>query len=123
MYSILENDKSDAVVSMLEKKTRLKHTKYDKYMFKLFEGFIFKEPYTLPKPKDCDGWYNTSLIKFNNQELKNEFIRQYKENIQVVKDKDFEDIWPDIVLEQLNFTLLCKARNYSERHFTRLKPT
>ena len=52
-------------------------------------------------------------MKFNNQELKDEYISQYKDYVDIIKDTDFEETWPDIILEQRHLTQLCRNEHFS----------
>ena len=72
----------------------------------------YDAPYRLPQSWDEYGWMNTSLMILNNQELKDEYIRQYYHHKDMLSQDDFYDCWPDIIIEQKFLTLLCEARNY-----------
>lgn len=113
VYKQIEKDNGDMLVSMFEPKVYIAHDRERTIkMLGILKQFNFEEPYETPEWKDCDGWYNTSLMKFNNEELKEEYIEQYKYYIDIVKDVDFQEIWPDIVLEQRHLTQLCRADKY-----------
>ena len=43
---------------------------------------------------------NTSLLKIPNQELKDDYIKQYFYHKNLLKDIDFENTWPDLLIEQ-----------------------
>ena len=43
---------------------------------------------------------NTSLLKIPNQELKSDYIKQYFYHKNLLKDIDFENTWPDLLIEQ-----------------------
>lgn len=55
-------------------------------------------------------WMNTSLMKFNNKQLLDEYIRRYEYNKQQCSNIDFKYTWPDIILEQHFLTLLVKDK-------------
>jgi hypothetical protein len=75
--------------------------------------FSYDAPYRLPLSWDEYRWMNTSLMRFNNQELKDEYIRQYYHHKDMLSDEDFYDCWPDIIIEQKFLTLLCEEKHYS----------
>lgn len=58
------------------------------------------------------NWHNTSLLKFNNEELKTEYIRQYWKNKYIIENEEFP-IWPDIWIEQKNLTYLTEREPYT----------
>ena len=72
----------------------------------------YESPYLLPERNEDLEWVNTSLIIFNNQELKDEYIRQYYHHKNQLKSVQFST-WPDIILEQRFLTLLLKQGKYT----------
>lgn len=68
----------------------------------------YQKPYKLPKKFEELNWMNTSLMSFSNQTLKDEYINQYYYHKSLLKDIDFNHLWPDIIIEQYFLTLLCK---------------
>ena len=64
---------------------------------------------------DCDKkyyWHNTSLLKFNNEALKKEYIRQYWKNKSILENEDLL-FWPDIWIEQKNLTFLTERELFT----------
>ena len=53
------------------------------------------------------------MIKFNNEDFKNEYIEQYFRNIDKIKDVDFGFTWPDLIIEQYFLQCLANKHNYS----------
>ena len=114
VYSIIKQNKSDILVSMFEPKKYIAVNRDRNIkMLELIKPFEFNYPYETPDWKDCDGWYNTSLMKFNDETLKEEYIEQYKDYVDIIKNTDFEETWPDIILEQRHLTQLCRNEHYS----------
>lgn len=58
---------------------------------------------------DCH-WPNTSLLKFSNQELKDEYIKQYEHHKNLLTNCDFGHTWPDIWIEQKHLELLINSK-------------
>lgn len=58
---------------------------------------------------DC-YWPNTSLLKFSNQELKDEYIKQYEYHKNLLSNCDFGHSWPDIWIEQKHLELLINSK-------------
>ena len=71
-----------------------------------------------------DKMYNCGIIGFNNQELKNEFIKQYEEGIKILNthnDKIKGNLLIDVVVEQQYLYDLCKFKNYKVKKVFDLK--
>ncbi len=60
----------------------------------------FIPPYRLDRTLYAYQWPNTSLMLFNNQQLKDEYIRQYEYYKKLLSNEDFGVCWPDIIIEQ-----------------------
>lgn len=71
----------------------------------------FEEPFYWPFRYEDYAWINCSLMSFNNQDLKDKYIEQYFRHKELLKDIDWEKIWPDIIIEQRFLTLLCEKYN------------
>lgn len=69
--------------------------------------------YRLPVFFKDMGWPNTSLMKFNNKKVLNEYINQYVYHKNVIKDINFDNGWPDVILEQYFLRQLCEKNNYN----------
>jgi hypothetical protein len=114
VYGIIETDSGDVIVSMFEPKQYIEADKERcSKTFTLIKPFKFAKPYETPEWENFNGWYNTSLMKFNNEELKEKYIEQYKYHINIINNTDFQNTWPDVVLEQLHLTYLCQNDKYS----------
>lgn len=68
----------------------------------------FKEPYKWPSEDNEFEWMNTSLLVFNNQELKDRYIEDQFYYQKVLNDIKWDKMLPDVVLEQRFLTLLAK---------------
>ena len=74
-------------------------------------NIVFEEPFYWPFRYEDYAWINCSLMSFNNQELKDKYIEQYFKHKELLNDVDWENIWPDIIIEQRFLTLLCEKYN------------
>ena len=111
VFSEIEKSNSDVTCSFFEGEHLVKNCEFADEMFEILCKYDFKYPYTVPIKNKCDGWYNTSIIKFGNQQLKDEYIKQYIEHVNKLKDIDFKNVWPDLIIEQRNLTQYCRANN------------
>lgn len=57
-------------------------------------------------------WHNTSLLKFNSEALKKEYVRQYWKNKSILENEELP-IWPDIWIEQKNLTFLTERESFT----------
>lgn len=100
LYAIYENNEfilgSKANIKLLDKMSTVK----------------YESPYKIPRIDEV-GWPNTCLLKFNNQQLKDEYIAQYEHHKNLLQDIDFEDVWPDIIIEQYFLKVLCDSKGYT----------
>ena len=71
-------------------------------------NIIFKEPYKWPSEDNEFEWMNTSLLIFNNQELKQRYINDQFLYQKELNDVKWDKMLPDVVLEQRFLTLLAK---------------
>lgn len=69
---------------------------------------IFNKPFIWPTKKEEYSWFNSSFMCLNNQELKDKYLEQYFKHKDMLKHIDFENTWPDVIIEQRFLTLLCK---------------
>lgn len=106
VYDIINNASNDVVVSLYEPKGRI--FKPETIADLITACASAQQPgYELPKAEDIQGWYNTSLLKFNNEDIKQEYVRQYINHVKQADNLDFSNvIWPDIAFEQLNIEKL-----------------
>ena len=117
---LIENDTSDAVYSFIEPhiytvQGGMKIPYYQKLINKM-SCINYDSPYELPPITNLE-WPNTSMLRINNQELKDEYLRQYEYHLNKLKDIDFEETWPDIFIEQYFLGCLLKNKNYKHHPF------
>lgn len=84
------------------------------HKFSILEHEI-EPPYYLPKYPDEYEYFNTSLMKINNQELKDKYVNDYFLYREKYKKVDFENVWADLLIEQLFLTQLVKNKNYTSK--------
>lgn len=80
---------------------------YYKKLITTMNKYEYNQPYHLPINWKDLQWMNTSLMKINNKELKDEYIRQYKYHKSMLEHEEYGNEWPDIIIEQYFLTLLC----------------
>jgi hypothetical protein len=99
VYDLIKNSKGDMLVSLFEPRELIFNKENVTDLFK--KRYIpFEENYPIEPFEDIKGWYNTSVIKFNNQSLKDEYIRQYLHHLSMAESQEFTgSTWPDIVYE------------------------
>jgi hypothetical protein len=107
---LLESCNEDVVVTCFENACDIREGLI-KSLRKGFTQLEDKSYYSLNK--FIDGYHNTSLIRFNNAELRDKWIEQYKIYAERYKDIEFDKCWPDIIIEQRHLTDLCRNENYS----------
>ena len=99
-------------------------TKFKKMFSKMrTKEEIFKEPYTIPACDEDLSWPNTSFMKFNNMELKQKYLEQYLFFKKELEDIDFENTWPDLIIEQYNMKKLLEYGGYSSKAIIEDFPT
>lgn len=96
--------KEDLVCSFIEPQHFWKNNVVGTILKNLKKSFKSEFKYTL---KDNPFMCNTSLIKLNNQELKDKWIEQYFRLLPEIS-KVNEKQWLDIILEQIHLTQLVK---------------
>lgn len=113
VYDIIKDTKGDMLVSLFEPRDMIADREAMAILFK--KDYIpFEEEYPIRPFEEIDGWYNTSVIKFNNQKLKDEYIRQYLSHIKMAESQNFEgSSWPDIIYEQYNIKKLIENNNFN----------
>lgn len=109
VYGIIEGCKSDFLCSLYEPQEYV--VKSTAEAFEKAQAIDFGDGFNVPDIKDICGFYNTSVMKFNNQELKDKYIEMYIKNVKLCENIDWGKTWPDIVLEQWHMTKLLK--NYT----------
>lgn len=118
IYDIIENANEDILYSTYEDNNYLTkqhplYTKFNKMINKL-SVIEYEYPYRLPTMNEL-CWPNTSMMKINSQELKDDYIKQYEYHKSKLQNIDFENTWPDIIIEQYFLELLCKNKNYTTK--------
>lgn len=113
VFNVLKLNRADMLYSFFENNKTLKiNPTNEEYFGKLLNllrnaGLDYEMP-----TYDTVEYPNTSLIKFNNEDFKNEYIEQYFRNIDKIKDVDFGFTWPDIIIEQYFLQCLANKHNY-----------
>lgn len=69
---------------------------------------IFNTPFIWPTKEEEYLWFNCSFMCINNQELKDKYLEQYFKHKDMLKNIDFKNAWPDVILEQRFLTILSK---------------
>ena len=114
IFKLLESYDEDVVVTCFENACDIR----EGLIKSLRKGFTqLKDDSFYRLDKFIDGWHNTSLIRFNNAELRDKWIAQYKEYVERYKDIEFEGCWPDIIIEQRHLTDLVRNEGYSIKSF------
>lgn len=108
VYDIIRDTKGDMLVSLFEPRDLIFNKESVTDLFK--KKYIpSEENYPIEPFEDIKGWYNTSVMKFTNQALKDEYIRQYLHHLSMAESQEFEgSTWPDIVYEQYNIERMLK---------------
>lgn len=113
VFNIIKNLNSDIVVSLYEPRELIFKKENVIDLFNYY-NIPTEDDYPLDTFEKIDGWYNTSLLKFNNQDTKNEYIRQYISHVKKAQTINFKgEAWPDIVYEQYNITNMLKNNNWT----------
>lgn len=106
----------DMVYSMYEPKSFIRNLGGLDDLLNAIQRYNLKYPYETPSYSNCQGWYNTSLMKINNQQLKDEYIAQYKYHLRLMEHDDFKNtVWPDVIIEQYHLTQLCATKRYKTK--------
>lgn len=115
IYDIIEKSNADVLCSIYEDndyilKGGIYAEKFGTMLEKMSEA-TYEEPFILPKLEEL-GWPNTSLMKFNSQELKDKYIQQYEHHKGMLTGIDFGKAWPDVIIEQQFLQQLCDGEGY-----------
>lgn len=122
IYDRISSAGEDVVVSFFEPKDSVEHN-FNEQLFNMLREYNFEYPYHTPLYSAIEGWLNTSVMKFNNEQLKREYIEQYEHHAHLINGVDFKQIWPDIVIEQLHLSDLCREHDYSVRRLVSNYPS
>lgn len=119
-HNIIVNSNADIVYSFFEPNDYTVKTENDvqRYtrMYEVMSKFSYEKPYYVPSDLSMYEWMNTSLIRINNQELKDEYIRQYYHHKNMLESSEFHyTCWPDIIIEQFFLTQLCENNEYTSK--------
>lgn len=107
--NIIKTTPADVIYSFFEPSqyTVKNMENYYYRLIKTLSKYEYDEPYALPVNWNDLNWMNTSLLKINNEQLRQEYIKQYNKHKQMLNNENFEECWPDIIIEQYFLTLLC----------------
>ena len=115
-------DKYDFIYSFFEPNQfimgpkRERADRYEKLVNQLAKKhYLFTHPYELPVSIDDIRWPNTSFMKFNNMDLKKKYTEQYMKFKQGLSDLVFENIWPDLIIEQFHMGRLLQTGGYKSK--------
>jgi hypothetical protein len=120
---ILNNDKdvlysfyeiNDNILDLFGKENRERQEKYYSNMLNILELKKDEIKYELPKLYTLE-YPNTSFLQIKNQELKDEYIKQYFYHKDLFIDSDFGETWPDIIFEQYFLKKIIEKHNYTKR--------
>lgn len=105
MYDLIKANNPDFLYSFEESnETIFMKSNYENilnYYQKLLPKFEQVKGLLFPIPTLKELRYpNTSLIKITNEKLKKKYIDQYFYHKDLLKDIDFENTWPDLIIEQ-----------------------
>jgi hypothetical protein len=108
----IKNTTEDVVYSFYEPFTYVLRNDYTlKFMDDLvycMRDVKYKKPYKLPTSIREFAYTNTSLMKFNNKDILNKYIKQYYYHKDKLKDCEFNG-WPDLIIEQRFLTILIES--------------
>lgn len=111
VYKILEETDADILVSFFEPKSYIDNLKEkNSKVYAKVAGLGL--PYGPYDYDTLDGWHNTSIMCFKNEDCKKAYIQQYRDSVAKVGSIDFEDSWPDLILEQVHLRKLCEANEW-----------
>lgn len=110
--NIIKTTPADVIYSFFEPSqyTVKNMENYYYRLIKTLSKYEYDEPYALPVNWNDLNWMNTSLLKINNEQLRQEYIKQYNKHKQMLNNENFEECWPDIIIEQYFLTLLCSNK-------------
>lgn len=104
IYGIIEGARTDFLCTTFEGKNAVLD---NLELCKFAHSIDFEEPFKVPEIESLNGWYNTSVMRFNNQDLKNIYIDAYKKNLKICESVKWNNrLWPDIIIEQFHLTQL-----------------
>ena len=70
--------------------------------------------YSLPELNKLE-YPNTSLLKINNKDLKDEYVEQYFYHVNLLKNINFGKTWPDFIIEQYFLGKIIENGNYTSK--------
>ena len=89
------------------------HAKYEHLLSTLQKhAGSFSYPYTIDTVDELQ-WPNTSLMCFSNEDLKAKYITQYEYYKNVLENEEFDDMWPDVIIEQHHIEKLLKHDKFT----------
>lgn len=81
-------------------------------IFYALQRIKLMDGYKLPIFFKDMGWPNTSLMKFNNKDALRDYIEQYTYHKNAIKNINFGNGWPDVIIEQYFLRVLCDMKGY-----------
>lgn len=108
-FDVIQSKKEDLVCSFIEPQSFWKDYQVGEILNYFNNNFKSEFNYTL---EANPFMFNTSLIKFNNQKLKDQWIEQYYKYLKDAVKLDTKQ-WLDLILEQIHLTQLVIKNNYS----------
>lgn len=114
VFDIIKNNESDLLVSLFEPQALI--ININKQYSTMFNNLNIEEEelYKRPNFRKIAGWYNTSVMKFNNEDFKQKHIEQYIKHVKQVGNMEFKGAtWPDVIFEQYNLTPLSEHYGWS----------
>ena len=108
----VKNTTEDVVYSFCEP---YKYVLRNEYVLDIMDKLLhdlscikYKKPYKLPTSIREFTYANTSLMKFNNKDILDKYIKQYYYHKDKLKDYEFTS-WPDLIIEQRFLTILIES--------------
>ena len=74
----------------------------------------YKKPYKVPTSIREFAYPNTSMMKFNNKNARDKYIKQYFYNKDKLKNYEFRS-WPDLIIEQRFLYILIESFGYTHK--------
>ena len=120
-FDVIRLSKQDVVFSFIEKNDYIlrdinpnnDYKNQQEYFFDLFKRMnVPGLKYNLPGIFELQ-YFNTSLIKITDPDLKDEWVEQYFYHMNLLKDIDFGSTWPDIIIEQYFLGKIVEEGGYS----------
>lgn len=109
VFDTINDKKEDLVCSFIEPQSFWKDKQVGEILDYFNKNFKSEFNYNL---EANPFMFNTSMIKFNSQKLKDQWIEQYYKCLKGATKLDTK-LWLDLILEQIHLTQLVIKNNYS----------